>query len=245
MNINRDKMKRNLLLISVFFNISSLLLGGYVIHKKGGIDYLKSKFNIQKASKNQKDYGVYYKNKKSIYEIMPNDTCEIIFLGNSITEYCDWYELFGKSNIKNRGIRGDIINGVTDRLDEVVESNPKKIFLMIGTNDLGEKRSVDDILFDYEKLVNLILHKTPDTELYLQSILPTKDNPNQKNCDIIEINKGIVQIANTYSLTYVNLFDLLKTDNNELNMKFSYDGLHINGEGYLIWKNEIIKYVDK
>ena len=65
-------------------------------------------------------------------------------------------------------------------------------------------------------MVKLILTKTPATELYLQSLLPTKDDPNRKNSDIIEINKGILQIAKSHSLTYVNLFDLLKTDNNEL-----------------------------
>jgi len=67
------------------------------------------------------------------------------FLGNSITDYCDWYELFGKLNIKNREIGGD---GVIDRLDEVTSSKPKQIFLMIGINDLGKKRSVNQILTD-------------------------------------------------------------------------------------------------
>jgi lysophospholipase L1-like esterase len=238
-------MKKKLFLISITFNILFLLFGGYVIHKKGGIDYLKRKLNIQKENVTQNDYGPYYDAKKSIFEIMPNDTSEIIFLGNSITDYCDWYELFGKSNIKNRGIGGDIINGVIDRLDEIVESKPQKIFLMIGTNDLGRGKNIGEILSDYERLVKLILTKTPETELYLQSILPTKDNPNRKNSDIIEINKGIIQIAESHSLTYVNLFDLLKTNNNELNMDYSYDGLHINGKGYLIWKNEIIKYLEK
>jgi lysophospholipase L1-like esterase len=176
---------------------------------------------------------------------MPNDTEEIIFLGNSIINHCDWHELFGKSNIKNRGIKGDLIQGVIDRLKEIVESNSKKIFLMIGTNDLSRSRSVDDILFDYEKLISLILAKTPETELYLQSLLPTKGISSRKNIDIIEVNKGILQIANKLSLTYVNLFDLLKTDNNQLNMEFSFDGLHINGKGYLIWRDEIIKYIDK
>lgn len=88
---------------------------------------------------------------------MPNDTSEIIFLGDSIIDFCNWHELFGKYNIKNRGISGDIINGVIDRLEEIVETKPKKIFLMIGTNDLGKKISVDNILSEYQKLVNLIL----------------------------------------------------------------------------------------
>jgi len=240
-------MKNKLFLISVIFNALFLIFGGYLIHKKGGIDYLKRKFKLQNETQTQKpkDYGVYYNAKKSIFEIMPNDTNEIIFLGNSITDYCDWYELFGKSNIKNRGIGGDIINGVIDRLDEVVESKPKKIFLMIGTNDLGRGNNVNEILSDYERLVKLILEKTPKTELYLQSILPTHNQPTRKNTDIIEINKGIVLIAQKYSLIYVDLFDLLKTVNNELNMDFSFDGLHLNGNGYLIWKKAIIGYVNK
>jgi lysophospholipase L1-like esterase len=79
----------------------------------------------------------------------------------------------------------------------------------------------------------------------LHSLLPTKDNPIRKNSDIIEINKGIIQIANRHSLIYVHLFDLLKTNKNELNMELSYDGLHLNEKGYLIWKNEILKYMGK
>jgi lysophospholipase L1-like esterase len=68
---------------------------------------------------------------------MPNDTSEIIFLGDINIDFCNWHELFGKSNFKNRCISGDIINGVINRLEEIVESKPKKVFLMIGTNDLG------------------------------------------------------------------------------------------------------------
>ena len=237
-------MKKKLLLISVVINILFLLFGGYVIHKKGGIDYVKRKLNL---SDNQTDenWGNYYKAKKTIFEIMPNDTNEIIFLGNSITDYCDWYELFGKSNIKNRGIGGDVINGVINRLDEVTSSKPQKIFLMIGINDLGRKRSVNQILIDYDKLINEIIEKAPDTELYIQSVLPTDNRENLQNTDVININKGLVELTKKYDLTYINLFDLFKTTENKLNPEMTFDGLHVNGQGYLIWKNAIIDYVNK
>jgi lysophospholipase L1-like esterase len=238
-------MKKNLLFISITFNILFLLFGGYVINKKGGIDYLKIKLNIQKENVNQNDYGPYYNAKKSIFEIMPNDISEIIFLGNSITDYCDWYELFGKSNIKNRGIGGDVINGVIDRLDEVVESKPQKIFLMIGINDLGRKSSVNQILIDYEKLINEIIEKAPDTELYIQSVLPTDNRERLQNTDVIIINNGLIELTKKYNLTYINLFDLFKTTENKLNPAMTFDGLHVNGQGYLIWKNAIIEYVNK
>jgi lysophospholipase L1-like esterase len=190
-------------------------------------------------------YGTYYDAKRNFFESLPNDTNEIIFLGNSITEMCAWNELFGMENIKNRGISGDVINGVIDRLEEVVSAQPKKIFLMIGTNDLGRKRSIEQILADYDKLVSLIIQKTPETQLYLQSVLPTKNQTNRNNHDIIEINKGIVALAQKYSLTYINLFDLFKTSENELNMEYSFDGLHLNGQGYVLWKEAVIKYVEK
>jgi len=235
-------MKKRVLLISVIINILFLLFGGYIIHIKGGIDYLKPKFNI---SDGQTEWSDYYKAKKSIFEIMPNDTNEIIFLGNSITDYCDWYELFGKSNIKNRGIGGDVINGVIDRLDEVTSSKPKQIFLMIGINDLEKKRSVNQILTDYEKLIKLILEKSPNTELYIQSVLPTDNRERLQNEDVIEINSGLIKITKQFDLTYINLFDLFTTENNKLNPDFTFEGLHLNGQGYVIWKNAIGKYVDK
>ena len=237
-------MKKKLLIISVVINILFLLFGGYVIHKKGGIDYVKRKLNLS-DNQTEENWGNYYKAKKTIFEIMPNDTNEIIFLGNSITDYCDWYELFGKSNIKNRGIGGDVINGVINRLDEVTSSKPKKIFLMIGINDLGRKRSVNQILIDYEKLINEIIEEVPETELYIQSILPTDNRENLQNTDVIKINNGLVELTKKYNLTYVNLFDLFKTTENKLNPAMTFDGLHVNGQGYLIWKNAIIEYVDK
>lgn len=235
-------MKR-IFTISLIFNFSFILFIFYVIHKKGGLNYLKLKFNIQSNTLPVKDYGTYYYAKKSIFEIMPNDSAEIIFLGNSITDYCDWNELFGKQNIKNRGIGGDVINGVIDRLDEVTESKPSKIFLMIGINDLSRRRKVEQILSDYKKLIELIIEKSPETNLFIQSILPTDNRANLQNTDIVLINSGLESLAQKYNLTFINLFDLLKTDFNVLNKSLSNDGLHLNGQGYLIWEKAIQQYI--
>ncbi|MFA7361617.1 MAG: GDSL-type esterase/lipase family protein [Candidatus Kapaibacterium sp.] len=234
-------MKKTLV-ISVIINILFILFGGYVIHKKGGLDYLKQ--NSAKLSEIQQDYNLYYKTKRSIFEIMPNDTNKIIFLGNSITNFCDWRELFGNENIINRGINGDVINGVIDRLDGILSSNPKKIFLMIGTNDLAERNTIVEILSNYERLLALIKEKSPRTRLYVQSILPTFNDQRRNNDDIIAINKGLIDSTEKYDFTYVNLFDLLKTERNELDTVYSFDGLHLNGKGYLIWKKAIEQYVN-
>jgi lysophospholipase L1-like esterase len=154
--------------------------------------------------------------------------------------------VIGMNSLENkilRGIGGDVINGVIDRLDEVTESKPSKIFLMIGINDLSRRRKVEQILSDYKKLIELIIEKSLETNLFIQSILPTDNRANLQNTDIVLINSGLESLAQKYNLTFINLFDLLKTDFNVLNKSLSNDGLHLNGQGYLIWKKAIQQYI--
>ncbi|MBR9845748.1 MAG: hypothetical protein GYB35_06375 [Algicola sp.] len=229
--------------ISIIINILLVFAGSFFVYKRGTITYFKRKLKVESEYSNS-PFGIHYDFKLDFFKSMPTKSNEIIFLGDSLTAMSNWNELFEKEKIKNRGISGDKINGVIYRLDEVVRFNPDKIFLMIGVNDLGMQRKLEDIISNYEILINLILSKTPETKLYIQSILPTKNQVARQNSDILEINKELVQLSKKYKLTFINLFDIFKTEDNELNMDFSYDGLHLNAEGYLLWKKTILKYVE-
>lgn len=230
-------------LISFVLNLILLVAAAFLLVQTEGFGAIKNALKMGTKPAYSRDFTQYYETRKSIFEAMPNDTNEIIFLGNSITNYCDWGELLGMPNIKNRGINGDDIPGVMKRLDEILESKPQKIFLLIGTNDLWRQRPVEQIVIDYETVVEEIRRKSPETQLYLQSILPTHQNPNRNNLDIMKINESISQIAQKNSLTYIDLFGLYKTPSNELNMAYSIDGLHLNGQGYLLWREVLLEYV--
>lgn len=238
-------MMKKIIFVSISFNIIFLLIGAFVIYEKEDSEYLKKSNQNKPTQQSIEKKENYIKARKEIFEVMPNTENEIIFLGNSITTNCPWHEFLGKSNIKNRGIRGDDIHGVTNRLDEVTSSRPKKIFLMIGINDLAKKRSVSQILTEYEKLVIQIIEKTPKTELYIQSVLPTDNRKRLQNKDIIKINYELIKLAKKHNLTYINLFDLFKTNENNINTDLTFDGVHLNRQGYLLWKNAIIGYVNK
>ncbi|MEY8847622.1 GDSL-type esterase/lipase family protein [Psychroserpens sp. XS_ASV72] len=227
--------------ISVAANIIALLIGSYVLIKKDVLGIVRKQIN--KPNNQSTIFGEHYDFKLDFFERMPARSEELIFLGDSLTAMCNWNELLSKQNLKNRGISGDTIKGVINRLDEVIRFQPKKIFLMIGINDLGNKKSVDQILNDYETLVSLILKKAPNTKLYIQSLLPTYDQPTRRNIDIININKRLSQLSDEHKLIFINLFDTFKTKENTLNRELSYDGLHINAEGYLLWKKAITNYV--
>jgi lysophospholipase L1-like esterase len=239
-----SKKTRILILTSVCMNLVFLIFFSALIINRGGFSYLKKRFGgSQTESIIPHTNTSYYRTKISIHEILPVDSSSIIFFGNSITDYCEWHELFGDAQIKNRGISGDLISGALRRIDPILEGQPKKIFLMLGTNDLGEGREKKEILSDYETIVQKIVTASPKTSVYLQSVLPTYDDSVRKNADIITLNKGIQKIAEQYNLIYINLFDLLVNEKNELDKQYSFDGLHINGTAYLIWKNAIEEYL--
>ncbi|RZJ77853.1 MAG: sialate O-acetylesterase, partial [Flavobacterium sp.] len=69
---------------------------------------------------------------------------DYVFLGNSITAGTDWAKLLNLPQAKNRGISGDITFGVLERLQDVIDGKPKKVFILIGINDIS--RNIPDSL---------------------------------------------------------------------------------------------------
>ena len=76
----------------------------------------------------ERKYSTFYEQRATLFEELPVTSKDIIFLGNSITNGCEWAELFQNKNVKNRGISGDICMGVYDRLDPIVKGKPANYF---------------------------------------------------------------------------------------------------------------------
>lgn len=74
--------------------------------------------------------------------------------------------------MRNRGIAGDDTAGVLARLREVTAGRPAKVFLMIGTNDLTEGVDETRIAANVEQIVARIAAASPDTQIFVQSVLP-------------------------------------------------------------------------
>src|SRR6478736_1622024 len=90
-----------------------------------------------------------YAQRVANFRSYPNSEKDIIFLGNSITDYTDWNELLQLPEARNRGISGDITFGILERLDEVTEGKPAKIFILIGINDIARNIPDSVILNNY------------------------------------------------------------------------------------------------
>ena len=192
-------------------------------------------------------FSTYYHQRKTLFEELPNTKNEIIFLGNSITDGGEWIELLANKRARNRGISGDVTDGVLYRLDEVTESKPAKVFLLIGVNDLARGISNDTIVSKIVEIATRIKTQSPKTKVFVQSILPVNPIFNKfaghcsKTDDIMWINDRLQAWCAEHPAEFVDLFSHFKNKNDNLmNQKYTNDGLHLKGAGYLLWA-EIIR----
>lgn len=191
-------------------------------------------------------YSTFYVQRANLFSKLSVTPKDIVFIGNSITNGAEWNELFPRKRVKNRGISGDTSEGVYDRLEAIVKGKPAKIFILIGINDISRGIEVKTIVQNMKQIVEKIQNESPKTKIYIQSILPV--NPDfemfkghQKPQLIKEINQQYQNIAKEYNVNYINLYPhFLEEGTDRMNKNYTNDGLHLLGEGYLLW-SEIIK----
>ncbi|MDD2508081.1 MAG: GDSL-type esterase/lipase family protein [Aliarcobacter skirrowii] len=200
---------------------------------------------IRDYFKGEKNISPYYLSKVSQFnELKNNDKFSIVMIGDSITDGAEWYELLKNNEVQNRGIGGDTTNGVLDRLNTINKSI-KKAFLMIGINDIAGYKTVDEIYNNYVKILEDLERK--DIKVYIQSVLYVgKNYPNSDyfNKEAKNLNKKLEQIAKDKKIDFIDLNSIF-APNNYLEKIYTDDEIHLNGKAYILWANEILKYIEE
>ena len=197
----------------------------------------------------QANQDPYYARRATLFDELPIGKKDIVMLGNSLTDGCEFNELFNNKHIKNRGIVGDIVQGFIDRVEPIIKGQPKKLFIMGGVNDISHDVSADSIARVMEKLIVMVKQGSPRTKIYLQSLLPFNNDVREwkllKGRDhvVVEANMLLEQVARRQGVTWINLYPLFVDDQGRLRADLTNDGLHLMGKGYLIWRDAIKPYI--
>ena len=181
-----------------------------------------------------------YAGKVGQFKYFPKSKSDIVFLGNSIMTYTDWNELLSLKTAKNRGIPGDITFGVLERLGDVIEGKPAKIFILIGINDITRNVPDSMILNNYKKMISRIKAGSPLTQIYFHTLFPVNDTYTalkSKTVHILNVNRMLKDLAVKEKITLIDVYPHLLDDKGELDPKYTFDGLHLNEVGYKIWAN--------
>lgn len=194
-------------------------------------------------------YNELYYQRASLFDALGVDSTDIVFLGNSLTHGCEWHELFDMPNIKNRGINGDIVEGIQERLASVTAGKPRKIFLLCGVNDVSHNLTADSIVTSLSDLIGRIRRETPGTQLYVESLLPINNSFGRykaiagKEEVIREINAKLEPVVKAQGATWINVYPAFADSEGNLRRELTNDGLHLLAPGYIIWRGLLEPYV--
>ena len=180
-----------------------------------------------------------------------NKYTDIVFLGDSLTDY---YDLDKYYNIKiiNSGVEGWTTDDILNNLDEkVFKYYPKKLVLLIGTNDLRDEKDTKYIIENIKKIVEEIKKKRPYTKIYIESLYPINNTNDskishdmvgvRKNEDIQEINKNIKNYCSNNNFTYIDMHKELLDNDGNLKLEYTKEGLHMSDEGYKVITSKLKK----
>lgn len=161
---------------------------------------------------------------------------QVVFVGDSLTASGEWDQWFPDLQVVNLGVAGATSDDVLASLDDIVACEPDEIVLMIGTNDLGRRRTVEHLVRNIEVLLVGLRRALPGSRLLLQSILPRGA---EFSADIVDANIHLRQFCATVSGHYLDLWPTFSTEKGRLDPKLSDDALHLNAEGYEAWLHEL------
>ncbi len=173
---------------------------------------------------------------------------DIVFLGDSLTESFDLNKHFSMDNLKNRGMSGNMTEHVIYRLEEIFNTKPVKLFLMIGINDIYQGIAPDIVIRNIEKILKEIQTNSPQTLIYCQSILPVNENRllsfENINLRVYQVNDKLRNFCNDADIQFVDIHADFLNHQGQMDEKFTYDGVHLTPTGYEHWTDLIRKYVN-
>ncbi len=175
-----------------------------------------------------------------------------VLLGDSLSLWFPGELMPGRRVWINQSISGEKTQGLLNRLNYLDENEVEAVFLMIGINDLIWGKPDEEILANYTEIVLQLKRSHPDSQIVVQSILPhggenstweSRDKLDALPSDrIVNMNEALQQIANENDAYYLDLYPIFVTGEGTLRDDLTTDGLHLNRQGYLVWRSAIALY---
>ena len=207
------------------------------------------------------------KDKLDRYRIL-NETArkgQILFTGSSLMEQFPIHELLMDEEmdclIYNRGIGGFTTEDMLENMQEqIYGTEPSKIFINIGTNDMGKPDyTLEKLMDNYKKILEQIKEHLPETEIYMMAYYPVNEVDkktvlpdeewanhmfdNRNNFNIRLANQAVKQLAEKMGCRYIDANEGLYDESGRLKKEFTLEGVHMYANGYRVVLSNLKKYL--
>lgn len=174
----------------------------------------------------------------------PYEPKTIFYGSSSIRLWTTLYDDFEDYKPVNLGFGGSTLAACVWFFDRIVAPlrSPKTFILYAGDNDLGDGRHPEEVLIFFREFMVKLRENYPRTPFYYISIKPSVSRV--EILDRIRQTNGLIE-EDIYKRTendyYVNVFQrMIGKDGKPLASLFEEDGLHLNADGYSVWKQIIL-----
>lgn len=189
---------------------------------------------------------------------------ETLFVGSSLMENFPINEMLTSYNVNkiiyNRGVGGAVINDLLNSMNECIfDLEPSKIFINIGTNDIGMMSyKKEELIENYSKVLTQIKEKLPETKVYVMAYYPVnavEEFPgidrfrkiemfaSRNNPTILEANIAVEELAKKFDYEFINVNEGLMDEDGNLKKEYAIEGVHIWANGYQVVFENIKKYL--
>ena len=127
-------------------------------------------------------------------------------------------------------------------VEEALKENQfKKIYLMVGINEMGTG-TVSTFAEAYGEVVEQLLELQPEAIIYIQGILKVTTERSKKgdyinNEGIVARNEAIAQLADNRRIFYLDVNPLLCDASGGIEASYTTDGVHLRAKYMDIWKD--------
>lgn len=166
---------------------------------------------------------------------------DVAMLGDSITNRGDWKTLFENLVVLNFGIDGDTTSGVLNRVNSVIELEPKVVVLIIGINDLCISVPIEDVFNRYIQIVEKL--KSKNIKLILNAVIITQIPTVNRKVKVF--NEMIKNYAKENNIVFTEINSAFENDKGLLREDLTTDGLHLCQKAYKVWAYRLKSVVEK
>ncbi|WP_332367788.1 SGNH/GDSL hydrolase family protein [Spirosoma telluris] len=178
-------------------------------------------------------------------------TPTIILIGDSLIKLGNWKRLLNRNDLINRGIGGETLGQIQERMKKLRNTTARIIFIEGGINDFPQSNP-ENLLGLYQEIITFweskqiipvltnVVYISPEAA----KKYPFRSNWRSINKQVDELNKNLNDICIARKIDLIDLNSCL-SNSIQLRDEFTTDGVHFTEAAYQIWARELRKILQR
>ncbi|HET6883851.1 MAG TPA: GDSL-type esterase/lipase family protein [Pirellulales bacterium] len=199
--------------------------------------------------------GFWASRDREIEAAAARGTAQVAFFGDSLTEHWQdvgqavWNESYAGLNALNAGIAADKTQNVLYRIEngDLNGLNPKVVVVMAGVNNLIFGDTPQEAADGVSAVVEALRQRLPDAKILVLGILPAAMEGAEDNlmATISATNQMIAGLADEEHVFFLNMWSAFTYADGGFDPTLpTSDGLHLNQQGYVVWRQTMAPELD-